>query len=112
MSTITQKRLVGPARMSNTANSTIYTTPSSTTTIIKQITICNTHSGTVSVTLSLVPTGATAGDEHKVLSAISLSAGETITLSTSYVLVTGDTIKGSASTDAVVNIMLNGITEV
>jgi hypothetical protein len=108
---ITQKRLVGPARLVDTANTLLYTCPSATTAIVKQITICNTHNAAVTVTLSLKPTGATIGNEHKLLSAVSVSPNETITLSTSYVLTAADTLNGSASTTNVVNIMINGIEE-
>jgi len=108
---ITQKRLAGPARLSVTADTVIYTTPSSTTTILKQITICNTDSTVRTAKLSLLPTGESIGGQHTIISDISLAAGETVTLATSYVMVAGDIISGSASTATVVNIMLNGIEE-
>lgn len=108
---LTQTRLSGPARVTDTANAVIYTCPASTTVVVKQVTLCNTHSGAVTVTLSVKPTADTIGNEHKVLSAVSLATNETLTIATSWVMVAGDTINGSASVTNVVNVMLNGLAE-
>ena len=108
---LTQTRLAGPARVTDTANAVIYTCPASTTVVVKQITLCNTHSGAVTVTLSLKPAADSIGNQHKIFSAVSLNASETLSISGSYVLTASDTINGSASVTNVVNIVMNGLVE-
>jgi hypothetical protein len=114
---ISVKRLAGPAQLSSTANSTIYTVPNSssagTTGVIKEIVLCNTSGSAVTVTMSL--------KVKNFLNSFSLAANETVTLSTSLVLTndgsgsasatTSDQILGSASSATTVNYILNGYEE-
>jgi len=120
------KRLAGPAQLSNTANSSIYTVPNSstggTTAVIKEIVLCNTSGSAVTVTMSLKVKNVSVGTSNNFLSGFSLAANETITLSTSLVLTneggasaasatTSDQILGSASAGTTVNVILNGYEE-
>lgn len=119
------KRLAGPAQLSTTANSTIYTVPNSssagTTGVIKEIVLCNTSGSAVTVTMSLKVKNVTVGTSNNFLNSFSLAANETVTLSTSLVLTndgsgsasatTSDQILGSASAGTTVNYILNGYEE-
>lgn len=119
------KRLAGPAQLSNTANSTIYTVPNSsssgTTGVVKEIVLCNTSGSAVTVTMSLKVKNVTVGTANNFLNTFSIAANETITLSTSLVLTndgsgaasaaTSDQILGSASAGTTVNYILNGYEE-
>lgn len=118
------KRLAGPAQLSATANSTIYTVPNSssaeTTVVIKEIVLCNTSGSAVTVTMSLKVKNETVGTSNNFLNSFSLAANETVTLSTSLVLTnngsaasaaTSDQILGSASAGTTVNYILNGYEE-
>lgn len=119
------KRLAGPAQLSATANSTIYTVPNSssagTTAVIKEIVLCNTSGSAVTVTMSLKIKNVTVGTSNNFLNSFSLAANETVTLSTSLVLTndgsgsasatTSDQILGSASAGTTVNYILNGYEE-
>ena len=53
---------------------TLYTTPVSTRTFLKCIDICNTTGGALTVFVSLVATGGTAGTANALYSGISIAA--------------------------------------
>jgi len=122
---ISVKRLAGPAQLSSTANSLIYTVPNSssagTTGVIKEIVLCNTSGSAVTVTMSLKVKNETVATSNNFLNSFSLAANETVTLSTSLVLTndgsgsasatTSDQILGSASSATTVNYILNGYEE-
>lgn len=122
---ISVKRLAGPAQLSSTANSTIYTVPNSssagTTGVIKEIVLCNTSGSAVTVTMSLKVKDVAVATSNNFLNSFSLAANETVTLSTSLVLTndgsgsasatTSDQILGSASSATTVNYILNGYEE-
>ena len=105
--TTTVKQL-GQSAMSATANTTLYTTPASTKTIVKEILLCNTDSVARTVTIKAGASPATAVSAT-ILSALSLAAGETKFISLSTVLETGHLITGSASTGAVVSCTISGV---
>ena len=119
------RRLAGPAQLSATANSVIYTVPNlstaGTTTVIKEIVLCNTSGSAVTVTMSLKVKAVTVGASNNFLSSFSLAANETVTLSTSLMIIndgtgaadatTSDQILGSASSGTTVTYILNGYVE-
>ena len=104
----TQKRLVGPAAMATSATA-LYTAPGSTTTIIKQIMLCNTDSSTQTATLHIAAAGSVA-NANMIFKAISLDPSETVILNLSLVLATGNIISGLAS-HVGVTITISGIEE-
>ena len=117
---LTQKRLVGPTQLTTTTSTVLYTTPLDTTTIAKQIILCNTTGSAVTVTLALKPLNVAQATSHNFTSALSLAANETITISTSLVLnnngstanaTNSDQIIGYASSNTAVNISVTGIEE-
>jgi len=104
----TQKRLVGPAAMATSATA-LYTAPGSTTTIIKQIMLCNTDSAPQTATLHIAAAGSVA-NANMIFKAISLDPSETVILNLSLVLATGNIISGLAS-HVGVTITISGIEE-
>lgn len=122
---LTQKRLVGPAAFATSAGD-IYTTPYNvgyvTTTVIKEIILCNTSASAQTVTLYLKPYGVTVASSHIFINALTLAANETVTLATSIVMYNNngsgvdpnytysDNIRGLASATSV-NYMFNGYVE-
>ena len=119
---LTQKRLVGPAAFAITAGD-IYTTPYNvgyvTTTVIKEIILCNTSASAQTVTLYLKPYGVTVASSHIFINALTLAANETVTLSTSLVLTNNNNTAGDTYSDKIrglatavtVNYILNGYEE-
>lgn len=107
---LTQKRLAfTPVDLTEEV---IYTVPSSTTTIIKQIMLCNTHSAAVTVHVALTNSAASSTTaENRILSSFSVSSNETTLVATSLVMTAGEKLWASASSDDVVNIVVVGIEE-
>lgn len=104
----TQKRLAGPVAMATSAGN-IYTAPASTSTIVKQIMLCNTDSLTQTATLYVADYTAAAAAKT-IFKAISLDPSETTILNLSLVLATGEKISGLAS-NVGVTITISGIEE-
>lgn len=114
-----QKRLVGPSTLTN-SSSDYYTVPQGTITIVKEIMLCNYSAATATVTLYCKPAGESLADSHIFFSDISLSADETLSLSTSLVLDNNGSTAGASNSDQIVavcsagssvNIIINGIEE-
>ena len=116
---ISQKRLAGPTQL--TTSSTVqYTTPLSTTSIVKQIVMCNTTGSARTITIRLKPAGVAEANTHDFMSSFNINANETVSLSCSIVLTNnGSTANASnsdqliafASANSAVNVMFMGIEE-
>jgi hypothetical protein len=110
--TVTAKRLYGPAMISSA--SIAYTTPSATTTIIKQISVCNTStSATGTFRLGVLGSGDSTLDAADCfMYDASISAKETIMINTSLVLNASEKLAVFSGTGgASISLMVNGIEE-
>ena len=108
---LTQTRMVGPQTIP-TAATTVYTTNANETVIVKQIALTNITTATSeTVTLWVVPSGQTRGDQYKFLGEVGVFANETTLINTNIVLTTGDMIDVQASVASTFNLMINGIVE-
>ena len=116
---ITQKRFAGPTQIT-TANTVTYTTPISTTSIVKQIIMTNTTSSAKTVTVRLKPAGVAEANTHDILSAFAIAANETISFACSIVLTNNgstanatnsDQLISFASSNTAVNLTVVGIEE-
>jgi hypothetical protein len=116
---VTQKRLSGPTQIT-TANTVVYTTPLSTTTIVKQIIMTNTTATAKTVTVRLKPAGVAEANTHDILSSFAISANETISFACSIVLTnngntanatSSDQLISFASSNTAVNLTVVGIEE-
>jgi len=116
---VIQKRLGGPSQL--TASSAVYyTVPQNTTTIVKQIILTNTTASSRTVTVRLKPLNVTEASTHDILSAVTLTANETLAFNCSLVLnnngstanaTNSDQITALASAATAVNITIVGIEE-
>ena len=116
---VIQKRLSGPTQITTVSTSS-YTTPISTTTIVKQIIMTNTTSLAKTVTVRLKPAGVTEANTHDILSSFNLAANETISFACSIVLTNNgstanatnrDQLLAFASSNTAVNLTVVGIEE-
>ena len=82
-----------PATAVTGAFVTLYTTPASTRTFLKCIDICNTTGGALTVFVSLVATGGTAGTANALYSGYTIAANTTLSWRGLQVLVAGTTIQ-------------------
>jgi len=101
--TVTQ---LDQSALTATLTTLLYTVPASTSTIVKEILLCNTD--TVSRTVTI-----TAGDgtvvKNTILDALPISAGETKFITLSTLLNAAETISGGASSAAVVSCTISGV---
>ena len=107
----TEKRLAGPTILPFNAETTIYTCPTAvtTTTLIKQIVVCNTSGSVASFSLSLVPFGgATPSTGNRLFSGLSVAANETIFLDVSQVMTSGDYISCISSISGI-TVTMSGV---
>jgi hypothetical protein len=88
------------------AKGTLYTTPGSTQTIIKSITLVNTDGSAQTVNLYAKP-GATS--RRIIPKDMSLAAGAQFTLDCVLTLEAGDLIEGDAATANVVDFVISGV---
>jgi hypothetical protein len=77
---------------------TLYTTPASTRTFLKCIDICNTTGGALTVFVSLVATGGTAGTANALYSGYTIAANTTLSWRGLQVLVAGTFISVKSTT--------------
>jgi hypothetical protein len=117
---LTQKRLAGPTQLTTTTSTVLYTVPQSTTTIVKQVILCNTTASAVTVTLVCKPLGVAQASTQNFFNTLSVAGNETLTFQTNLVLTNNgsaasatnsDQILGYASANSAVNIFLNGVEE-
>uniref|UniRef100_A0A6M3L889 Uncharacterized protein n=1 Tax=viral metagenome TaxID=1070528 RepID=A0A6M3L889_9ZZZZ len=90
------------------SKATLYTTPASTNTIIKSITLVNTDGSARTLNIYVNRTGTSRRIAPKDLS---LAAGAYTAYSDIITLETGDKIEGDASVAAVVDYTINGVEE-
>jgi hypothetical protein len=107
--TVIAKSLFPPLQAAN-SESTQYTAPVGTRTIIDKFTGTNTTGSSATLTIKLVPSGGTAAAANTVVSARSLSAGETYNFPevVGHVLNTGDFISTLAGTASAISIRASG----
>lgn len=76
---------------------TVYTVPASTRTMVKDIDICNTTAGALTINVFLVPSGGSAGTGNALLYGASVTANTTLQWTGVQVMNAGDTIQVQAS---------------
>lgn len=107
--TVQARALFNPNQAAN-AETTQYTAPASTRTIIDKFTGTNTTGGAVTITVKLVPNGGAAGASNTIVSVKSIAAGECYTFPelVGHVLNPGDFISTLASAAASITIRASG----
>lgn len=107
--TITPQVLV--AQTLAASETTQYTGPASSSVKITKAVLCNTSGANVTVSISLVKSGGTAGAANRLLASYSLVAGDSTVLDelTDQVLTAGDFVSALASTASVVALVMSGV---
>jgi len=97
------KRLFGPAQISNAA-ATKYTVPASTVTVVQHIHVSNPSASAVNFTMSI---GADAAGT-RIYDAFSIPAGGQIDVFCKYVLTAAEVIQAFGSTNNILVLTLDG----
>jgi hypothetical protein len=88
---------------------TQYTVPASTTSILKEIEICNTDAAVRTFTVYVIPAAGSASVANTILNAVSIQPNDTKVISLSRVMPTGSFIQAKADAGAVVSFNASGI---
>lgn len=98
-------------QLATTAATSVYTVPVSSTAKIATGVVCNISAAAVTVTVALLKSGDTADGTHRVISAYSLAAGDSLSL-TDYIggamLAEGESINVTAGTANALDVILTG----
>jgi len=90
---------------------THYTVPASTTTIVKQIALCNTSASNITIDVHLVPSGGTAGAANALVYNLAVDSLSTLFVNVAAVMDVGDFISAKANVAASVTMHSFGIEE-
>lgn len=106
---VTAKALFNPLQVA-AGETTQYTAAAGVRTIIDKFTGTNTTAGAVTLTVKLIESGGAAGASNTIVSARSLTAGETYTFPelVGHVLNPGDKISTLASAGASITVRASG----
>lgn len=108
MATYTPKQLIAGTALTAELV-TGYTVPVATSTILKEIILCNTDTAVRTVTLHIIASAGSSGVLNTILNAINIQPNETKIFSLSTLMPTGTFIQAKASSAAVVSIFASGV---
>lgn len=91
-----------------TGDTLLYTAPAATTTIVKQVTVCNTTGSAATITLGL-RSGATLAAANEVFAAKSVAANDTLVIPLTHVLLTTETIRALQGTSTALTVHISGV---
>jgi glucose-6-phosphate dehydrogenase assembly protein OpcA len=93
----TTYKVLGQVNPSATTATTLYTVPSSTSTVVSTITICNQASSAATYRIAVRPAGATLEAKHYIVYGATVAASDTTTLTLGLTLATTDVVTVYAS---------------
>jgi glucose-6-phosphate dehydrogenase assembly protein OpcA len=93
----TTYKVLAQSNPSATTATTLYTVPSSTSTVVSTITVCNQAASAASFRIAIRPAGATLATVHYVAYDVALAANDTTALTLGLTLATTDVITVYAS---------------
>lgn len=93
-----------------TSYGTLYTVPAATSTIVKELIVCNVTGSTVTLDVSFVASGGSAvAATNGVISAAPIGANQTVIYSLSSVMATGGFISAKASAGSSLVLTVSGV---
>jgi glucose-6-phosphate dehydrogenase assembly protein OpcA len=93
----TTYKVLGQSNPSATTATTLYTVPSSTSTVVSTVTVCNQAAATASYRIAVRPAGATLAAQHYLAYDIAIAANDTTALTLGITLATTDVVTVYAS---------------
>lgn len=93
----TTYKVLGQSNPSATTATTLYTVPSTTSTVISTITVCNQASTAATYRIAVRPAGATLEAKHYIVYGATVAASDTTTLTLGLTLATTDVVTVYAS---------------
>lgn len=93
----TTYKVLGQSNPSATTNTSLYTVPSSTATVVSTVTVCNQASTAGTFRIAIRPAGASIAAQHYVAYDTPIAANDTIALTLGITLATTDVVTIYAS---------------
>lgn len=93
----TTYKVLGQSNPSATTNTTLYTVPSATSTVVSSIIICNQTASAATYRIAVRPAGAAAAAQHWIVYGATVAASDSTVLTLGLTLATTDVITVYAS---------------
>ena len=90
-------KVLGQSAPSATTATTLYTVPSSTSTIVSTLTVCNRDTTSGTFRIAVRPSGASLANQHYVVYDSAIAANDTVTFTLGITLATTDVVTIYAS---------------
>lgn len=90
-------KTLGQSNPSATTNTSLYTVPSSTSTVVSTVTVCNQASTAGTFRIAIRPAGASIAAQHYIAYDTPIAANDTIALTLGITLATTDVVTVYAS---------------
>ena len=90
-------KVLGQSAPSATTNTSLYIVPSSTSTIISTLTVCNRDTSAGTFRIAIRPGGASLANSHYIVYDSSIAANDTVTFTLGITLATTDVVTIYAS---------------
>ena len=89
---------------------TLYTVPANTSAKIVQIVLCNTSASAAAISLSVVPSGNSAGAANRIVSNLSIDGNSIVTLDLSVFMDAGDFLSAIQTISGAITLNISGET--
>jgi subtilase family serine protease len=90
----------------------LYTVPAGNTAVVKEIIVANnTGNNNATITLSIVPSGQTAGPLNRICAGKVVPANDVVVFALSTVMNAGDFISGLQGTNGALTVTISGVTQ-
>ena len=90
-------KVLGQSAPSATTNTSLYVVPSSTSTIISTLTVCNRDTSAGTFRIAIRPSGASLANSHYIVYDSAIAANDTVTFTLGITLATTDVVTIYAS---------------
>ncbi len=97
----TAYKVLGQSNPSANSDTTLYTVPGSTSTVVSTINVCNQAASAATFRIAIRPTGATLAAQHYIAYDTTVPANDSVSLTMGITLATTDVITVRASTATV-----------
>ena len=94
----TTYKVLGQSNPAATTNTTLYTVPSATSTVVSSIVICNQTASAATYRIAVRPAGAAVAAQHWIVYGATVAASDSTVLTVGLTLATTDVITVYAST--------------
>ena len=91
-------KVLGQVAPGATTDTTLYTVPSSTETVISTIVVANRSAGALTYDIAIRPNGATLANEHYIAKLVTVGASDSTTITLGLTLDAADVVTVQAST--------------